>query len=93
VMIDERQAPFERVGAGRATPEDQARFGAQQVLDAPEEALFEVRAVESRTPSKARELNSLLCAEYGEMTMEARTRRFQRRVLCIPRFTALESQM
>ena len=95
----ERQALFEGVRSGAATEQERARFSAlhgqraQQVLDAPEEALFDVREVEPRIPARARILTSLACDECGEMTMETRTRRFQGRTLCIPCFQALESQM
>jgi len=95
----ERQALFERLRSGAATPEEQARFDAlhgqraQQVLDAPEEALFEVRQVEPRIPARARILTSLACDECGEMTMETRTRRFQGRTLCMPCFQALENRL
>jgi formylmethanofuran dehydrogenase subunit E len=94
----EHQALFERLRSGEATPEEQARFGtlhgqrAQQVLNAPEEALFEVREVEPVVPVRARIFTSLLCDACGEMTMETRTRRFQGRTLCIPCFRALERQ-
>jgi formylmethanofuran dehydrogenase subunit E len=92
------QALFERVCSGEATPGEQARFGAlhgqraQQVLDAPEEALFEVRPVEPVVPARARIFTSLPCDICGEMTMETRTRRFQGRTVCIPCFQALERQ-
>jgi formylmethanofuran dehydrogenase subunit E len=74
---------FERVCLGRATPEEQMRFEwphaqrAQQILDVPEDALFEVQAVEPRIPPKARILNSLLCEQCGEMVMETRARRWR----------------
>ncbi len=94
-----RQALFERVRSGAATEEEQARFSAlhgqrvQQVLDAPEEALFDVRQVEPRIPARARIFTSLPCDACGEMTMETHTRRFQGRTLCMPCFHALESRM
>lgn len=95
----EHQALFERVRSGEETPEEQARFGAlhgqraQQVLDAPEEVLFEVRDVEPVIPAQARIFTSLPCDACGEMTMETRTRRFQGRTLCIPCFQELERRM
>jgi formylmethanofuran dehydrogenase subunit E len=95
----EHQALFERVRSGEATSEEQARFGAlhgqraQQVLETPEEALFEVRSVEPRIPARVRIFTSLLCDACGEMTMETRTWRFQGRTLCIPCFQALESRV
>jgi formylmethanofuran dehydrogenase subunit E len=76
-------ALFERVRLGRATLEEQMRFEwlhaqrAQHILDAPEDDLFEVQAVEPRIPPKARILNSLLCEQCGEMVMETRARRWR----------------
>jgi formylmethanofuran dehydrogenase subunit E len=95
----EHGALFERVRLGRATREEQMRFEwlhaqrAQQTLEAPEDALFEVQAVEPRIPPKARILNLLLCDACGEMMMETRARRFQGRTLCIPCFEAEESRL
>jgi formylmethanofuran dehydrogenase subunit E len=95
----EYRALFERVCSGEATTEEQSRFGAlhgqraQQVLDAPEEALFEVREAEPVVPAQARIFTSLPCDAYGEMTMETRTRRFQGRTVCIPCFQALERRV
>ena len=95
----DRQTLLERVRSGAATEEEQARFDAlhgrraQQVFDAPEEALFEVREVEPRIPARARILTSLACDACGEMTMETRTRRFQGRTLCIPCFEAAENRL
>jgi formylmethanofuran dehydrogenase subunit E len=63
------------------------------VLDAPEEALFEVCDVEPRIPARARIFTSLPCDTCGEMTMETRTRRFRGRTLCVPCFQALESRV
>jgi hypothetical protein len=60
------------------------------------QALFEVCVVEPCIPSGARALSSLPCAEYGETTVttvttvETRTPQFQRRVSCVPSFTALK---
>ncbi len=95
----ERQALFERVRSGATTEEEQARFDAlhgqrvQQVLDAPEEALFEVREVEPRIPARARVMTSLACEACGEMAMETRTRNFRGQVLCLPCFEAAERRL
>jgi formylmethanofuran dehydrogenase subunit E len=84
----ERQALFE-----------QARFSAlhrqrgQQVLDAPEEALFKVREVEPHIPERARVMASLVWDACGERAMETRTRRFQGRTLCIPCFETSENRL
>ena len=95
----EHQALFERLRGGEATEEEQARFGAlhsqrvQQVLDAPEEMLFDVHEVEPRIPARARVMASLACDACGEMAMETRTRRFQGRTLCTPCFEAGENRL
>ncbi len=95
----ERQALFERVRSGAATEEEQARFDtlhgqrAQQVLDAPEETLFEVREVEPHIPARARVMTSLACEACGEMAMETRTRNFRGQVLCLPCFEAAERRL
>ncbi|MGC9347587.1 MAG: FmdE family protein [Anaerolineae bacterium] len=85
---------FAKVRSGEATPAEQARFQtlherrAQQVLEAPEEALFDVRPVETSIPEQAHILRSLKCDACGEMTMETRTRNFRGQVLCLPCFGA-----
>jgi formylmethanofuran dehydrogenase subunit E len=95
----EHQALFARVRNGEATPEERARFQAlhhqraQQILDAPLEQLFEVRAVEPHVPKRARIFTSLTCEVCGESTMETRTRRFDGRTLCIPCFEAMEKRL
>jgi formylmethanofuran dehydrogenase subunit E len=95
----EHRVLFERLRSGEATPEEHAKFSvlhgqrAQQVLDAPEELLFEVRKVEPVVPPRARIFTSLPCDACGEMTMETRMRRFQGRTLCIPCFEAGEDRL
>ncbi|MBN2005539.1 MAG: TraR/DksA C4-type zinc finger protein [Anaerolineae bacterium] len=90
---------FAKVLGGEASPEERARFQAlhaqraQQVLDLPENQLFEVQAVTPHIPQKARILKSLQCAACGEMVMETRTRNFRGQVLCLPCFQARENRM
>jgi len=95
----ERESMVARVRSGQAAPEEIAQYQAlrserlEQILHAPEERLFEVRPVQPRVPRQARVLDSVLCDECGEMTMETRTRRFQGRMLCIPCFEAVERRL
>jgi formylmethanofuran dehydrogenase subunit E len=95
----EYHALFERLRSGEATPEEQARFGAlhgqraQQVLDAPEETLFEIREVEPVIPARARIHNSVTCAACGEQMMETRAHLFQGDAYCIPCFEAHERRL
>ena len=95
----EHRALFARLRSGEATPDERARFDAlhgrraQEVLDAPEEVLFEVQDVEPHIPEKARIVTSLPCDACGEMAMETRTRNLQGQVLCIPCFRARERRI
>ena len=96
---EEHSTLLERVRSGKATPEEEAQFQtlhsqrAQQVLNLPEDELFEVHPVKPQIPKKARILNSLKCAACGEMVMETRTRNFHGKVLCLPCFEAAESRL
>lgn len=95
----EHQALFARVRNGEATAEERARFQvlhqqrSQQILAAPLEQLFDVRAVTPRVPKRARIFTSLTCEVCGENTMETRTRRLDGRTLCIPCFEAAEKRL
>jgi formylmethanofuran dehydrogenase subunit E len=96
---EEHSTLLERVRSGKAIPEEEARFQtlhsqrAHQVLNLPEDELFEVHPVKPQIPKKARILNSLQCAACGEMVMETRTRNFHGEVLCLPCFEAAESRL
>jgi len=95
----EYTAVSQRLNSGQAEPGDAERFTelheqrGQQVLDAPEADLLDVRVVATPLPAQARIFRSLVCEECGESTMETRTRQFHGRVLCIPCFRALEKRM
>jgi formylmethanofuran dehydrogenase subunit E len=87
---------FDRMRAEEPVSDEERRFFQQSreeriqaILDAPLEALFEVRQVEIEMPDKARILDSLICAECGESTMATRVRTFRGQPYCIPCFQAL----
>lgn len=61
----------------------------QAILEAPLEALFEVRQVEIDMPDKARIVPSIVCSECGEATMSTRIRTFRGQPYCIPCFETL----
>lgn len=84
---------FAKVREGTATDEERERFGSlhqkrsREILDAPEDELYEVRDVTgAEVPPRAFVHASVECAECGEPTMETRIRRFQGRELCPPCF-------
>lgn len=65
----------------------------QRLMMLPLEELFTVQQLEKRAPRPARILESLVCQECGEKTMESRTRRFAGRTLCIPCFDKVEQKV
>lgn len=88
----ERQQLRERISAGQASEQEQARFRelhetrAYALLDTAPEELFTVVAVDEEPPSKARLYASVACADCGEHVMETRVRRLDGRELCQPCF-------
>jgi formylmethanofuran dehydrogenase subunit E len=83
---------------GEATQEEMDRLMAmreersQRIMDAPLEEVFEVKEPTDPMPRTARILDSLVCEECGEGTMETRTRRLEGRTLCQSCFNALEKR-
>ena len=73
--------------------EDLFRKRGQAILALPLEQLFEVQAVESRIPGRARVRESIQCEACGEMVMETRVRLLGGRKLCIPCFEAGERRL
>jgi formylmethanofuran dehydrogenase subunit E len=75
----ERKALFAKVKDGDATPRERARFwslqerGAQRILAAPFQELYEVRDVEVEPPPHGRSMTLVMCARCGEPTLETRT--------------------
>jgi len=82
------------VEGGQAPPGEQERVAglpqqrALRILDAPFEALFDIKPVKPHIPQKAYFRDSVRCEACGEMTMEIRIRLMGGRKLCIPCFEA-----
>ncbi len=83
----------------KLTPEEQKRLKeatakrTKQIMEADIDKLFEVKPSQSPVPCKARILESLLCQECGEATMESRTRRLFGKTLCNSCFEAAEKRL
>jgi len=81
------------------TPEEQERLKeamaerTKRIMQANIDKLFEVKPSQSPLPRKARILESLICQECGEATMESRTRRLFGQTLCIYCFEAVEKRL
>lgn len=94
----EREALLARMDAGEATAADRKRFQELQwqrgleILEAPEEELFTVKAVEPVIPAHARLRASVECEVCGESTMETRTRRIKGQIVCTPCFQKLDTR-
>jgi len=65
----------------------------EQLMTLPIEKLFTVQQLHERAPRPAKIMESLVCQECGETTMESRTRRFAGRTLCIPCFSEVEQKV
>jgi len=65
----------------------------KRVMEADLDKLFDVKPSHSPIPRKARILESLICRECGEATMESRTRRLFGKTLCTSCFEALEKRL
>jgi len=65
----------------------------KKIMESDLDKLFEVKPVPSHLPRKARILESIVCQECGEATMESRTRRLFGQTLCIPCFNAAEKRI
>ncbi len=81
------------------TPEEQERLKeamgerTKLVMEADLDKLFDVKPSHSPIPRSARILESLICLECGEATMESRTRRLFGKTLCTSCFEALEKRL
>lgn len=77
---DRHRDLMQRVGSGRATEEEASAFRelhrrrSHDVLERPEEELFEIRAVRMELPPRARIHASRPCDRCGESTMVTRLR-------------------
>ena len=65
----------------------------KRIMEADIDKLFEVKPSKKPVPRKARILESLICQECGEATMESRTRRLFGQTLCTSCFEALERRL
>ena len=90
---------MKKVAGNTATPAEQERFNAlrselqAQYMTLPLEEMFILEETPAPAPRRARILDSLPCAQCGEMTMESRTRRFDGQTLCIPCFEKVEQKV
>jgi formylmethanofuran dehydrogenase subunit E len=57
------------------------------------EDMFFIKKLQTRPPRSARVLHSMTCEDCGEQTMESRTRRFNKKTLCIPCFRKVEQKI
>lgn len=64
-----------------------------RLMTLPADELFTIQPLDQAPPRPARVLQSLVCDDCGESTMESRTRRFAGKTLCIPCFTRSEQKM
>ena len=65
----------------------------KRVMEADLDKLFDVKPSHSPIPRKARILESLICRDCGEATMESRTRRLFGKTLCTSCFEAVERRL
>ena len=86
-------------GQGTLTAEEdirlqQLRLNMQRLLmELPAEELFTVQSLAARPPRPPRVLNTMICEDCGEGTMESRTRRFAGKTLCIPCYDKVEQKI
>ncbi|MGB5230463.1 MAG: FmdE family protein [Desulfoprunum sp.] len=87
------------MGKGLLAETEQQRLQAlraemqQRLMTLPADELFAVQPLDQAPPRPARVLQSLVCDDCGESTMESRTRRFAGRTLCIPCFARIEQKI
>ncbi len=86
-MTKEGLAPQEKKRLNEIT---EARI--KRIMDAKLEEILEEKPSQGLIPRKARILESLICQNCGEATMESRTRRLFDKTLCIPCFEAMEKR-
>ena len=65
----------------------------KQIMEADIDKLFDVKPSKKLVPRKARILESIVCQECGEATLESRTRRLFGQTLCISCFEAVEKRL
>ena len=83
----------------KLTPGEQKRLSeamakrTKRIMETDIDKLFEVKPSQRPVPRKARILESLICQECGEATMESRTRRLLGQTLCTSCFEAVERRL
>jgi formylmethanofuran dehydrogenase subunit E len=88
----------QKIATGDASDEDQTRLGdlrlqmENRMMALGLDDIFDVMAPKEKMPRSARILESLVCDECGEATMESRTRRFTGKTLCQPCFDLVEQK-
>ena len=84
-----RQDAKKREGA---VPSDKEEM-IETLLNKPLDKVFDLQVLDGRPPRSARVLNSLICEQCCEETMDSRTRRFDGETLCIPCFSMVEQKV
>lgn len=64
-----------------------------RLMELPADELFAIQPLDQPPPRPARILQSLVCEDCGESTMESRTRRFAGKTLCIPCYGRIEQKI
>ena len=98
-MSEEFLGLMAKSGQGAITVAEQSRLQElrsemqRRLMELPAEEIFTIQPLADRPPRPARVLNTLVCEECGEGTMESRTRRFAGKTLCIPCYTLVEQKV
>ena len=86
----ERMQLMEKVRGGKATPAERKRFNelhiqrAYELMDEPEENMFEVRIINTPVQRKDRSMKRVLCADCGESIQANRAKQVHGKALCAP---------
>ena len=90
---------MEKSGLGTITVKEQEHLNQlrnnmqERLMKLPIEKIFVSQQLNENPPRPARIMESLVCQDCGENTMESRTRRFAGRTLCIPCFSKVEQKV
>jgi len=85
--------------AGVISKEDDQKLFEQRILlekrfmSLSLEDMFSIEKLQTRPPRPPRVLHSMMCEDCGEQTMESRTRRFDKKTLCIPCYRKVEQKI
>ncbi len=86
-------------GAGILTEEENLKLTElrstmeNRLMTLPLEEIFSIEELQTIPPRPARILQSLVCADCNEQTMESRTRLFDGKTLCIPCYKQVEQKI